>query len=144
MSLVTTQLLFVNSFVDAVLRISHQSSCSNAKEISMNLLFLSKENFSSKKNLSSNPTATGNTLNNPFQCLQISILNLEQPKRSLVRKVAGLMLFSTNPTFEMEKLKKPASEVHQNLDIYTYGEFLLAVGSRKDSQSYVCQVQRAQ
>ena len=51
---------------------------------------------------------------------------------------------STNLTFEMERLKKQASEVHQKLDGYTYEEVLLAVRSRQNSQRYVCQVQRAQ
>ena len=52
------------------------------------------------------------------------------------------MPLSTNHTFEMEKLKKQASEVHQKLDGYTYEEVLLAVRSRQDSQRYVRQVQR--
>ena len=81
---------------------------------------------------------------NHFLFLKISIVNLEQPKRCLARKVARLMPFSTNPTFEMEKLKKRASEVHQKLDGYTYEKVLLAVGFRQDSQSYVRQMQRAQ
>ena len=54
------------------------------------------------------------------------------------------MPLSTNPTFEMEKLKKQASEVHRKLDGYTYEEVLLAVRSRQDSQRYIHQVQRAQ
>ena len=55
------------------------------------------------------------------------------------------MSLSTNPTFEMEKLKKHTSEVRQKLDGYTLAtEVLLAVRSRKDSQRYVRQVQHAQ
>ena len=45
-------------------------------------------------------------------------MNLDQPQRSLARKVAMLMLLSSNHTFEMEKLEKQASEVHQELDGY--------------------------
>ena len=41
--------------------------------------------------------------------LNISIINLEQPKRSLARKVVKLMPLSINPIFGMEKLKKQAS-----------------------------------
>ena len=54
------------------------------------------------------------------------------------------MPLSTNLTFEMEKLKKQASDVHQKLDGYTYEEVLLAARSRQDSQRYVRQVQRTQ
>ena len=54
------------------------------------------------------------------------------------------MPLSTSPTFEMEKLKRQASEVRQKLDGYTYEEVLLAVRSRQDSQRYVRQVQRVQ
>ena len=54
------------------------------------------------------------------------------------------MPLSTSPTFEMEKLKKQVSEVHQKLDRYTYEEVLLAVRPRQDSQRYVRQVQREQ
>ena len=49
-----------------------------------------------------------------------------------------------NATFEMEKLKKQASEIHQKMDGETYEEVLLAVRSRQVSQCYVRQVQRAQ
>ena len=54
------------------------------------------------------------------------------------------MPLSTSPTFEIEKLKRQASEVHQKLDGYTYEEILLAVRPRQDSQRYARQVQRAQ
>ena len=54
------------------------------------------------------------------------------------------MPLSANPTIEMEKLKKQASEVHQKLDGYTYEEVLLAVRSLQDSQRYFRQLQRAQ
>ena len=64
--------------------------------------------------------------------------------RCIAVKVASLLTLSTNPTFEMEKLKMQASEVHQKLDRYSYKEVLLAVRSRQDSQHYVRQVQRAQ
>ena len=53
------------------------------------------------------------------------------------------MPLSNSPTFEMEKLKRQASEFHQKLDGYTYEEVLLAVRSRQDSERYVRQVQRA-
>ena len=75
---------------------------------------------------------------------QVSIINLEKPKRSLASKVARIMPLFTNPTFEMEKLKKRASEFHQNLDGYNHENVLLAVRSRQDSQCFVRQVQRAQ
>ena len=54
------------------------------------------------------------------------------------RKVAKLMPLSTSPTFEMEKLKRQASEVHQKLDEYTYEEVLLAVQSQQDPQRFLC------
>ena len=53
------------------------------------------------------------------------------------------MLLSINHAFEIEKLKKQASEVHWKLNGYLY-EVLLEVRSRQDSQRYVRQVQRAQ
>ena len=76
--------------------------------------------------------------------LKISIINLEQPKRCLARKVAKLMFLSTSPTFEMEKLKRQASEVHRKLDGFTYEEILLAVRSRQGSKRYVRQMLCAQ
>ena len=42
------------------------------------------------------------------------------------------MPLSTGLTFEMEKLKRQASEVHQKLDEYTYEEVLLAVQPQQD------------
>ena len=54
------------------------------------------------------------------------------------------MPLSTNPTFDLDKLKTQASEFQLKLDGYTYEEVLLAVRSRQISQCYVRQVQRAQ
>ena len=53
--------------------------------------------------------------------IKISIINLEQPKLCLARKIARLMPLSTNATLEMEKLKKQASKFHQKLNGYTFG-----------------------
>ena len=71
-------------------------------------------------------------------------INLEQSKRSLTSNFEKRMPLSTNPTFEMEKLKKQASEVQQKLNGYTYEEVLLAMQSREASQRYVCQGQLPQ
>ena len=54
------------------------------------------------------------------------------------------MPLSTSPTFEMEKVKRQASEDYQKMDGYTYEDVLLAVRSRQDSQRYIRQEQRPQ
>ena len=72
-----------------------------------------------------------------FSILLISILQTEQLKRPIARKVAMLSHLSTSPAFKTEKLEEQVSKVHQKLNAYTYEEFLQRVRDQQGSQCYV-------
>ena len=63
---------------------------------------------------------------------ETSVIIFQRFKRFKAR-----MILSSSPTFEMEKLKKQTSGVHQNLDDSTYKEVVQAVRSQKNAPLYV-------